>query len=1045
MGIGDIFHSKCQKYFTVKTRTINIKGLSANLQGKQLGDFSLGVGELTIRPEFVKATERLQELDVIQFDICQNIHKLNKRSARREELLEKLIETQIEMLRIAQRPDDFEKKTLKEIKTNTTEIKAVVNEINQRLSVQFNPPPAPPADQCAFITEVSSLYRMMDYVVDTNCGYEDCLLVTEKSRFGSDRSFLVGVKFSTETINRVVIESFAGQAARAIHGGRADQAAFVTNGGYDPSAQDLAQAENITLQTAAGLLASLIDFGPYIRRFMQEVENDKNHLLEVYVDLNCAKLDVAATLDKARQHPQPEEALRHGTAEVSVDVKESVWQPLEGLIDKHIMAWLATSEAPHHISILGDFGAGKTSFCKHFTYRLLERYQQQKALASTGEMVRLPVYIPLKEYAELGADGGDKALLTHYLVNKMDVKTDFKALEKWAQAGKLLFILDGFDEMVQKIDPQTRDENFSVLARLAQPPNKIILTGRPGYFPSLTNIMITFGHELAPHDPYQRAGKRIDKKMNGDLPRYDILKLNLFTLPEIGQYLDRQTIRLHKTDPANAARLKPAIMGMIEKNPQIADLSERPVLLWMIVEALPDLLEKLAVEDINLAELYRIFTDKSLKRDWGKGKVRQLIIIDQRRDFMRHLAWQLLSRSMPSISIAELQNMTDSFFKTKDLLEAAHMVNDICTCTFLTHDERDGYFKFVHKSFMEYYAADKIAQYLIKQTEANEEPAIRKLTINEAIRDFIHAMLYGRWQPPVYNGKLPAGLEQRGGLIYAAPVHMEMVYIPPGPFILGEQDDIHVVMLSKGFFIGRSAVTVGQFARFIQVTGYKTTAEEEGSAFVYDGSSWRDKKGAGWRNPGFSQEEDHPVLCVSWHDAIAFCNWMSEKTGGAFQLPRELEWEKAARGVDGRIFPWGDAEPDKQRCNFEMNIGRTTSVTSYPAGQSPYGLFDCAGNVVEWCADKWHDSYVDLQDDGKWGEDGDGSNRVLRGGGWNYGAQFCRSANRGCSTPDNRSLNVGFRLVFVPQSVGSLSGHTLSNDELAECNERERRDGATGE
>ena len=103
-------------------------------------------------------------------------------------------------------------------------------------------------------------------------------------------------------------------------------------------------------------------------------------------------------------------------------------------------------------------------------------------------------------------------------------------------------------------------------------------------------------------------------------------------------------------------------------------------------------------------------------------------------------------------------------------------------------------------------------------------------------------------------------------------------------------------------------------------------------------------------------KETHPVTHVTWDDAAAFCRWLSEATGQEFRLPTEAEWEKAARGTTGRLYPWGDEPPDKNRCNFNQNVGDTTPVGQYPRGATPdTGVLDLAGNVWEWCSD-WYDA-----------------------------------------------------------------------------------------
>ena len=241
-----------------------------------------------------------------------------------------------------------------------------------------------------------------------------------------------------------------------------------------------------------------------------------------------------------------------------------------------------------------------------------------------------------------------------------------------------------------------------------------------------------------------------------------------------------------------------------------------------------------------------------------------------------------------------------------------------------------------------------------------------------------------------------------------------MVYIPPGEFEMGanEYDNEkppHTVYLD-GYRIGKYQVTVKQFGLFVKDTGYKAEAEKSGGAYTWTGKKWEQKEGIDWKNPGFKQEDNHPVVCVSWDDVLEYCKWLSGKKGVNFNLPTEAQWEKAARGTDGRKYPWGSREPDDTLANFAFKIGKTTMAGSYPAGASPYGLLDMAGNVWEWCND-WYkfDYYKNSPKKNPKGPDS-GTYRVLRGGGWSGHAVYLRCSNRGGDGPSYRNNDVGFRL-----------------------------------
>ena len=155
------------------------------------------------------------------------------------------------------------------------------------------------------------------------------------------------------------------------------------------------------------------------------------------------------------------------------------------------------------------------------------------------------------------------------------------------------------------------------------------------------------------------------------------------------------------------------------------------------------------------------------------------------------------------------------------------------------------------------------------------------------------------------------------------------------------------------------------------------------------------------------------MMEVTWHDAIAFCRWLSEAAGQEFRLPTEAEWEKAARGTNGRLYPWGDEPPDKSRCNFNRNVGGTTPVGQYPLGATPdYGVLDLAGNVNEWCSD-WYDeeAYRARPDHGIRNPMGPESGifRVLRSGPWLSESWFMRCAYRFGFFPEGRG-DSGFRV-----------------------------------
>jgi len=237
---------------------------------------------------------------------------------------------------------------------------------------------------------------------------------------------------------------------------------------------------------------------------------------------------------------------------------------------------------------------------------------------------------------------------------------------------------------------------------------------------------------------------------------------------------------------------------------------------------------------------------------------------------------------------------------------------------------------------------------------------------------------------------------------------IELVRIPAGPFLYGSTDadtmardnekPQRMVDLPE-YWIGRYAVTNVQFARFVEATGHKTTAEQKGQGGVWTGNNWKWVSGADWLHPGGPKstivgKDDHPVVQVIWDDAKAFCDW------AGLALPSEEQWKKAARGTDGRIWPWGDEPPTDRHCNFNLNVGATTPVAKYsPKGDSPWGCVNMAGNVWEWT--------------GSWFDDNK-THKVVRGSSWFNEAENCRCALRIRLYPHFGSVDGGFRALVAP-------------------------------
>ncbi len=229
----------------------------------------------------------------------------------------------------------------------------------------------------------------------------------------------------------------------------------------------------------------------------------------------------------------------------------------------------------------------------------------------------------------------------------------------------------------------------------------------------------------------------------------------------------------------------------------------------------------------------------------------------------------------------------------------------------------------------------------------------------------------------------------------------EMVHIPAGEFLRGSKERDRVALASEKpqrriylaeYWIGRYPVTNAQYAVFVEATGRRPPGHWPGG------------------NPP-EGKENHPVVNVSWWDAVAYCRWLMEVTDKPYRLPTEAQWEKAARGADGRGYPWGNRW-DNKKCNSRQADKRdTTPVDAYsPIGDSPYGCVDMAGNVLEWVADWYTADYYSQStiSHNPYGP-ASGAVRVLRGGSWYSGARKVRCANRFNGNPKLTFPEAGFR------------------------------------
>lgn len=270
----------------------------------------------------------------------------------------------------------------------------------------------------------------------------------------------------------------------------------------------------------------------------------------------------------------------------------------------------------------------------------------------------------------------------------------------------------------------------------------------------------------------------------------------------------------------------------------------------------------------------------------------------------------------------------------------------------------------------------------------------------------------------------------------------ESVIVKAGSFMMGSsafeegredsEGPEHRVTFRRGFAIGRTEVTVGQFRLFVEKTRHRTDAEKLGHSYVYDHYSGRlaRRDGINWETDyeGREADDDLPVVHVSWNDAMAYVRWLSKGTGKPYRLPTEAEFEYVQRAGRTTRYAWGDGSPPRALENltgegdtsrgrrswevffddYEDGFWGPAPVASFPA--NAFGLHDVGGNVGEWVVDCWHDSYIRAPADGSAWVNPGCSQRVVRGGYWASSPEQARSAYRMKASANMRDARIGFRI-----------------------------------
>ncbi|MBW4692610.1 MAG: NACHT domain-containing protein [Lyngbya sp. HA4199-MV5] len=438
---------------------------------------------------------------------------------------------------------------------------------------------------------------------------------------------------------------------------RADEGWLVTARRISRAAREVVEQEenhDLGCYTFDELLDQDADFGGYLDWL--EAEIGRRGIDQKYVPLACTKEEI-----------DPDTKQRLGV---------SRYDDLDGWIDGYIDLWL-DDPAKEHISVLGEFGTGKTWFALHYASQALKRYReaQQRGV----ERPRLPLVIPLRDYAKAVSV---ESLFSEFFFRKHEVRSlTYSAFEQLNRMGKLLLIFDGFDEMAARVDRQEMINNFWELAKVVVPGAKVILTCRTEHFPEAKEGRALLNAQL----------QASTASLTGEMPQFEVLELEKFNDEQIRQVMSQQA--------------EVATVEQVMSNPQLLDLARRPVMTELILEALPDIE---AGKPVDMSRVYLYAVRRKMERDIKEE--RTFTSLAEKLYFLCELSWEMLSSDRMSLNYREFPDRIRRLFgsvvqEEKDL---DHWHYDMMGQTMLIRNA-DGDYMPAHRSLLEFFVAYKFA------------------------------------------------------------------------------------------------------------------------------------------------------------------------------------------------------------------------------------------------------------------------------------------------------------------------------------------------
>ncbi|MEL6489459.1 MAG: NACHT domain-containing protein, partial [Cyanobacteria bacterium J06621_3] len=496
--------------------------------------------------------------------------------------------------------------------------------------------------------EVLEYDRLADYEVWTQ-DYFEWAIDFPVTRRRVSRTLVRGVAGVVEMSD---LQDFA----KAIEAAGADEGWLVGNRRVSKAARQAATDETAYEEISCYTFDELIDEDADFSKYLDWLEADIKHRgVDVgYLPLACRKDELDAVSQRK--------------------IGVSTYGEEDGWIDGYVDMWL-DDPAKEHLSVLGEFGTGKTWFALHYAWVALQRYCDAKKRGI--ERPRVPIVVPLRDYAKAVSV---ESLFSEFFFRKHEILKNYSVFEQLNRMGKLLLIFDGFDEMAARVDRQAMIDNFWELARVVMPGAKAILTCRTEHFPDAIQGRQLLSAEL----------ESSTAKLTGETPQFEVLELEKFEDEQIamllGQQASERTVRV------------------VMDNPQLLDLARRPVMVELILEALPEIE---AGKPVDMARVYLYAVTKKMERDIRNE--RTFTSLADKLYFLCELSWEMLSTDQMSLNYRAFPERLKKMFadRMKDGKELDHWRYDMMGQTILIRNSSGDYSP-AHRSLLEFFVAYKI-------------------------------------------------------------------------------------------------------------------------------------------------------------------------------------------------------------------------------------------------------------------------------------------------------------------------------------------------